>query len=51
MNNIGACDILLIIFITLKLMGIISWSWWLVLSPLIIPLGIVIILRIISNLI
>jgi len=26
--------ILLVIFITLKLMGVISWSWWWVLSPL-----------------
>jgi hypothetical protein len=29
-----------LIFITLKLMGYISWSWWLVLLPILIPVGI-----------
>ena len=45
-NNIGAmkfCDILLIVFIVLKLVGVINWSWWWVLAPLWIPLLIVII--------
>ena len=41
--------LLLILFITLKLCGVIAWSWWWVLSPLWIPLligvvGVVIIL-------
>lgn len=31
---------LCLIFITLKLCHVITWSWWLVLSPLILPLGI-----------
>lgn len=32
--------VLTIIFITLKLCGIIAWSWWLVLSPILIGLAI-----------
>jgi len=43
--------VLLAIFIVLKLVGSIAWSWWLVLSPFWIPLGlalvIVIVLRIV----
>jgi hypothetical protein len=31
--------ILIIIFIILKLIGIITWSWWWVLSPILLPLG------------
>jgi len=30
-------SILALIFITLKLMGYITWSWWLVLSPIWVP--------------
>lgn len=30
----GILEVLGIIFIVLKLIGIISWSWWLVLLPL-----------------
>lgn len=32
-------DILLIIFIVLKVTGNITWSWWWVLSPIWIPLA------------
>ena len=39
----GLLDILLIIFIVLKLVGVITWSWWIVLIPLWIELGIFII--------
>ncbi len=39
---VGFClNILLIVFIVLKLTGGIDWSWWLVFMPLIVPLGIV----------
>lgn len=38
MNNSKAgltvLDVLLIVFIVLKLIGVITWSWWWVLSPL-----------------
>jgi len=38
----GLPTILLVVFVVLKLTGVISWSWWWVLSPFWIPLGIVI---------
>ena len=34
----GFCEILTIVFIVLKVLGIISWSWWLVLLPEIIAI-------------
>jgi len=36
-NGIGFCGILTIVFIVLKLVGTISWSWWWILSPIWIP--------------
>jgi len=33
-NGIGFVGLLTIAFVVLKLCGIISWSWWWVLSPL-----------------
>lgn len=33
-GGIGFVGLLTIVFITLKLLGIISWSWWWVLSPI-----------------
>lgn len=35
----GFLDILTIVFIILKLINVITWSWWLVLLPGIIELG------------
>ena len=46
-GGITAIDVLQIVFIVLKLCGVIKWSWWLVLMPLWISLGIGIILFII----
>ena len=40
-SALGACRILLITFIILKLTDNIDWSWWWVTSPLWIPLVIV----------
>lgn len=37
-GGIGFTGLLAIVFITLKLCGVITWSWWWVLSPLWIPL-------------
>ena len=34
--NIGIFGLLFIIFLVLKLIGFIAWSWWWVFSPLII---------------
>lgn len=32
-DNVGFFDLLLLLFIALKLMGYIDWSWWIILSP------------------
>ena len=40
--------LLTVAFVVLKLCGIINWSWWWVLSPFWIPLGLAIILLLIS---
>ncbi|MFS0643822.1 hypothetical protein [Siminovitchia sp. 179-K 8D1 HS] len=39
----GILEILTIVFIVLKLIGTIDWSWWLVLLPTIVSLSIYII--------
>lgn len=36
-NLSSFATLLLIVFITLKLCGVIAWSWWWVLSPLWLP--------------
>ena len=38
----GFLNLLTLIFVTLKLTGFIDWSWWLVLSPLLVNFGILI---------
>ena len=38
--SIGFLDLLLLLFIGLKLANVITWSWWLVFTPLLVPLGI-----------
>jgi fatty acid desaturase len=46
-GGIGFCGALAILFIALKLLGNIGWSWWWVLSPLWIPwaiLGVILVL-------
>lgn len=47
-RNIGAgltfWDLIQVAFIVLKLCGVIDWSWWLVLAPLWISLGLLVIL-------
>ena len=42
-RGVGFLSLLTLIFITLKLCKVISWSWFWVLSPTIIPLGICVI--------
>lgn len=39
-GGIGIAGVLTIVFVVLKLVGVISWSWWWVLSPLLISAGI-----------
>ena len=38
--TVGFLDVLTLIFITLKLTNVITWSWWWVLSPIWIPVSI-----------
>lgn len=39
-GGIGFVGLLAIVFIVLKLCGVINWAWWIVLLPLEIPLAI-----------
>lgn len=43
----GILEVLTIIFIVLKLLGVIAWSWWLVMLPFLIGVGIYVIWAII----
>lgn len=45
-NGIGFLSLLGLAFIILKLVGVINWSWWLVLLPLYIPVISVLVLLI-----
>ena len=40
-------DVLLVVFIALKIAKVINWSWWLVFLPLWIQIGLVIIMMIV----
>ncbi|MBC3250951.1 hypothetical protein H8I91_11815 [Serratia fonticola] len=40
-GGLGFLSILALIFITLKLMGYITWSWWWVIAPLWGPLAVI----------
>lgn len=42
-TGVGILGVLLIIFIVLKLVGVVTWSWWIVLIPLWIEIGLLII--------
>ena len=45
-GGIGFWGLLLLLFIGLKVAGVIKWSWWWVLSPLWISVAIIILLTI-----
>jgi len=49
-GGIGFSGILFLIFLVLKLIGIINWSWWWITFPLWIPIVIVIFFVIIISL-
>ena len=40
--GLGLLDVLLVIFVVLKLLKVITWSWWIVLMPLWFIIGLVI---------
>ena len=48
-SGLGLSSVLTIIFIVLKLVGVIAWSWWWVLSPILIDIGLTIIILIICE--
>ncbi len=43
-GGLALSEVLLVVFIVLKLLGVIDWSWWWVLSPLWISLIIVVLI-------
>lgn len=43
-GGIGFCGMLAILFIGLKLAGVVSWPWWAVLAPLWVPFALVCVL-------
>lgn len=45
-TGLSILDLLLILFIGLKLCSVITWSWWWVLSPLWISFGLVLVVAI-----
>ncbi|HED5364298.1 TPA: hypothetical protein R5B02_001599 [Campylobacter jejuni] len=47
--QIGIFGVLLIIFIVLKILDLIDWSWWLVLSPFWFPYSVLLIFAILVN--
>ena len=48
-GGIGFCGVLAIVFIVLKLVGVINWSWIWVLSPIWLPIALVIVLELIVS--
>lgn len=47
-GGIGFCGLLTIVFIVLKLLKVISWSWLWVLAPLWIPISVAVLIFIIA---
>lgn len=50
-KGLGLCDVLVVVFIVLKLIGVIDWNWWWVLSPVWIPVIIVVIAYIVISIV
>lgn len=50
-KGLGLGDVLAVVFIVLKLIGVIDWSWWWVLAPVWIPVIIVVIAYIVISII
>lgn len=45
----GFCEVLTIIFVVLKLLGVISWSWWAVFSPELIGIAVAVVVGLIFH--
>ena len=50
-KGLGLCDVLAVVVIVLKLIGVIDWSWWWVLAPVWIPVIIVVIAYIVISIV
>ena len=50
-KGLGLSDVLAVVFIVLKLIGVIDWSWWWVLAPVWIPVIIVVIAYIVISIV
>lgn len=50
-GGVGLGTLLFVVFLVLKLTNVITWSWWLVFLPLIIPIGILMLLYMIIGVI
>lgn len=50
-GGIGFFGLLGIVFITLKLCGVIDWEWWLVLAPIWVPVLVVFVVILILTLV
>lgn len=48
MYHMGLAEVLTVIFVVLKLVGVIAWSWWLVFSPMLIVGGLLVLLLILA---
>ena len=46
-SNDWFLGLLVVVFITLKLIGVISWSWWWVLAPIWVPMAIALVILIV----
>lgn len=47
-GGIGIGTLLFIVFLVLKLCNVIDWSWWWVTAPLWIPIGLILLIMIIT---
>jgi hypothetical protein len=45
----GLCEVLFVVFLVLKLVGVITWSWWAVFSPILIAFLIYFLLHLASD--
>lgn len=43
-SGVGFASLLTIVFIVLKLLGKITWSWWWVLSPILVEIAVVLLI-------
>ena len=48
-SGLGISAVLQIVFLVLKLTGLIDWSWWLIMLPIYVPIMLVVIISAISK--